>query len=194
MNAMNRNDESRTANPGVVRERVPLQIRRATVADAAALAEFGARTFFETFASENDPDDMAMHLASAWHPDIQRAEIEDIGLDTLLACDADGRLAGFAQVRASQPPAGIHAREPVELKRFYVDKPWQGRGLARQLMEAVETQARARGARELWLGVWERNERAQAFYRKCGFRKVGTQIFVVGTDPQTDHVMLRELR
>ena len=55
----------------------------------------------------------------------------------------------------------------------------------------MEDKARARGARELWLGVWERNERAQAFYRKCGFRKVGTQIFVVGTDPQTDHVMLR---
>ena len=50
--------------------------------------------------------------------------------------------------------------------------------------------ARARGARELWLGVWERNARAQAFYRKHGFRKVGTQIFVVGSDPQTDDVML----
>ena len=51
----------------------------------------------------------------------------------------------------------------------------------------------ARGARELWLGVWERNARAQAFYRKCGFRKVGTQIFVVGSDPQTDDVMLKEI-
>ena len=58
---------------------------------------------------------------------------------------------------------------------------------------AVEAQARRRGARELWLGVWERNARAQAFYRKCGFEKVGTQIFVVGTDPQTDHVMMRNL-
>ncbi len=83
--------------------------------------------------------------------------------------------------------------QPVELLRFYVDQPWQGQGIAGLLMQAVEEQARARGARELWLGVWERNERAQAFYRKHGFRKVGTQIFVVGTDPQTDHVMLREL-
>jgi diamine N-acetyltransferase len=180
-------------NTSVVREPVPLQIRRATADDAAALAEFGARTFFETFAADNDPADMAMHLASAWHPDIQRAEIEDAGLDTLLACDAHGRLAGFAQLRAAHPPDAIAVHEPVELKRFYVDKPWQGRGVARQLMEAVDLHARARGARELWLGVWERNERAQAFYRKCGFRKVGTQIFVVGMDPQTDHVMLREL-
>jgi ribosomal protein S18 acetylase RimI-like enzyme len=68
-----------------------------------------------------------------------------------------------------------------------------GRGLAQALMAEVENAARRRGAHELWLGVWERNPRAQAFYRKCGFEKVGTQIFVVGDDPQTDHVMLMEL-
>ena len=171
----------------------PAVIRRATVDDAAALAEFGARTFFETFAKDNAAEDMRLHLASAWAPALQRAEILDAEIDTLLACDAGGGLAGFAQLRAGHAPADVATVQPVELLRFYVDKPWQGQGVASQLMLAVETQARARGARELWLGVWERNERAQAFYRKHGFRKVGTQIFVVGTDPQTDHVMLREL-
>jgi ribosomal protein S18 acetylase RimI-like enzyme len=177
----------------VVSQDAAVIIRRATVADAEALAQIGARTFFETFAADNTPEDMRMFLASTWRPDLQRAEILDPGLDTLLACDAGGALAGFAQLRVAHPPAGIAVRSPVELKRFYVDKPWQGRGLARTLMEAAELAARTRGARELWLGVWERNERAQAFYRKCGFSKVGTQIFVVGTDPQTDNVMLREL-
>lgn len=169
-----------------------VQIVRAADADAAALAEFGARTFFETFAADNSADDMRLHLASAWGPELQRAEIRDPQLDTLLA-RVDGVLAGFAQLRAGHAPSGVATVQPVELLRFYVDQPWQGRGLARQLMEAVERQARMRGARELWLGVWERNERAQMFYRKHGFRKVGTQIFVVGTDPQTDHVMLRQL-
>jgi diamine N-acetyltransferase len=171
---------------------VPVVIRRASSGDAEALAEFGARTFFETFAKDNTAEDMRLHLESAWGPALQRAEILDAHIDTLLACEAGG-LAGFAQLRAGHAPAGVATVQPVELLRFYVDKPWQGQGVARQLMEAVESQARARGARELWLGVWERNERAQAFYRKHGFRKVGTQIFVVGTDPQTDHVMLREL-
>ncbi|HEU5136150.1 MAG TPA: GNAT family N-acetyltransferase [Steroidobacteraceae bacterium] len=180
-------------NAEVVSQRAVVQVRRATVADAEALAQIGARTFFDAFAADNTPEDMRLFLAKTWRPDLQRAEILDDTLDTLLAC-VDDRLAGFAQVRAAQPPPGIAARNPVELKRFYVDKPWQGRGVAHQLMEAVETQTRAREAHELWLGVWERNERAQAFYRKCGFRKVGTQIFVVGNDPQTDHVMLKSLR
>lgn len=171
----------------------PVVIRRATADDAAALAQFGARTFFETFAKDNTAEDMQLHLASAWAPALQRAEILDAQIDTLFACGTDGGLAGFAQLRAGHAPAGVATVQPVELLRFYVDRPWQGQGVASQLMLAVETQARARGARELWLGVWERNERAQAFYRKHGFRKVGTQIFVVGTDPQTDHVMLREL-
>ena len=174
-------------------ESAPIEIRGAVPADAAALAEFGARTFFETFAADNTEEDMRLHLASAWSPDRQRAEILDDSVDTLLACDSRGRIAGFAQLLAAHGPAGIPTVSPVELMRFYVDKPWQGRGLAAQLMRAVEKRALERGARELWLGVWERNERAQAFYRKHGFRQVGTQIFVVGTDPQTDHVMLREL-
>jgi ribosomal protein S18 acetylase RimI-like enzyme len=168
------------------------EIRRATVADAALLAEFGARTFRDTFAKDNTPEDMEKHLASAWHPDLQRAEILDSSLDTLLAWSGN-ELAGFAQVRDRRAPACVPTRQPVELQRFYVDAPWQGRGVARALMNAVEASARARGGRELWLGVWERNARAQAFYRKCGFQKVGTQVFVVGTDPQTDHVMLLEL-
>lgn len=168
-------------------------IRRASAADAMALSAFGARTFFEAFAAGNTPDDMRLHLQSAWRPELQSAEIADSAQDTLLACEAGGALAGFAQLRADHAPAGVSTCRPIELKRFYVDKPWQGQGLARRLMDAVETRARERGALELWLGVWERNERAQAFYRNCGFRQVGKQVFVVGTDPQTDHVMLREL-
>ncbi len=180
-------------NSLIVSQGLAVAIRRATASDAAALAEFGARTFRETFAADNTAEDMRLHLASAWRPELQRAEILDAQLDTLLACDSRGAIAGFAQLREGHAPAGIATVQPIELLRFYVDKPWQGQGVAASLMEAVEKQARARGARELWLGVWERNERAQAFYRKHGFRKTGTQIFVVGTDPQTDHVMLREL-
>ncbi|HEY6125205.1 MAG TPA: GNAT family N-acetyltransferase [Steroidobacteraceae bacterium] len=180
-------------NADVVSQKAAVQIRRATVADAEALTEIGARTFFETFAADNTPEDMQMFLSSTWQADLQRAEILDAGMDTLLACDASGAIAGFAQVRVAHPPAGIAARAPVELKRFYVDKPWHGQGLARVLMDSAEQAARARGGKEFWLGVFERNERARAFYRKCGFSRVGAQIFVVGTDPQTDDVMLKVL-
>jgi ribosomal protein S18 acetylase RimI-like enzyme len=81
----------------------------------------------------------------------------------------------------------------MEVVRFYVDRPWHGRGVAHQLMAAAADAAQAAGARTLWLGVWERNPRAIAFYRKCGFEDVGTQIFVLGADHQQDLVLARSL-
>ena len=162
----------------------------ATVVDATRLAEFGARTFFESFAADNTEDDMRRHLASAWSPDKQLAEIQDPDIDTLIYADGAGRWQGFAQLRAGKTSDGVPREGSVELWRFYVDKPFHGQGVAAGLMNGVKLRAKRRGATTLWLGVWERNERAKAFYAKHGFRKVGSQVFVVGTDPQTDHVML----
>ena len=78
-------------NANVVSHAAAMRIRRATADDAEALAEIGARTFFETFAADNTAEDMRLLLESAWRPDLQRAEILDAGLDTLLACDARRR-------------------------------------------------------------------------------------------------------
>jgi GNAT superfamily N-acetyltransferase len=82
---------------------------------------------------------------------------------------------------------------PVELWRFYVERGWHGRGVAAALMEQVKAEATKRGAQTLWLGVWERNDRARAFYAKCGFADAGEHIFLFGTDPQTDRVMTMTL-
>jgi ribosomal protein S18 acetylase RimI-like enzyme len=57
-------------------------------------------------------------------------------------------------------------------------------------MDAVLSEAQARQARTLWLGVWERNPRAIAFYRKRGFQDVGSHEFLLGQDRQTDRVMV----
>ena len=164
----------------------------ATVADAAVVSELARRTFHDTFAPTNDPGDMALYLAGAFGVDIQTRELNDRDITTLLV-EEGGTVIAYAMVRGDHVPDCVDGPEPIELWRFYVDRGWHGRGVAAALMDRVKAAARERGAKTLWLGVWERNERAQAFYRKHGFRKVGTQIFVVGTDPQTDHVMIREL-
>jgi ribosomal protein S18 acetylase RimI-like enzyme len=83
----------------------------------------------------------------------------------------------------------VPGNDRLELSRFYVDRPWHGRGVAQALMTATVREAARRGGETLWLGVWERNPRGIAFYRKCGFADVGTQTFVLGSDPQNDRVM-----
>jgi len=162
-----------------------MNIRHATVEDAAALAVLAERTYRDTFAADNNPDDLEMYLAKAYGELQQRREIENPDGVTLVV-ESDGELVAFAQLRRSSSPHG-----EMEIARFYVDKPHHGRGIAQALMQAATETSRALGATTIWLGVWERNWRALAFYGKCGFRDVGSQPFLVGTDLQTDRVMSR---
>lgn len=167
-------------------------IRRAEPGDATTLATFAARTFRETFEPDNTPENMALYLEANYGPAIQEAELQDPGVLTLLAEDGR-RLAGYAQLREGPAPDCVLGPDPIEIRRFYVDRAWQGRGIARTLMMASLEAAVARGARTVWLAVWERNLRAQAFYRKCGFDDCGATEFVLGRDRQTDRVMSRAL-
>jgi diamine N-acetyltransferase len=171
---------------------MPIVVRRADPADARALAELAARTFYDTFADSNTAEDMQQFLSSTYGEEIQRAEIEEPSMTTLLA-EADGTLAGFAQMRVGEAPACVKGPAPMEIKRFYVDKSYHGKGIAQQLMRSCEEVARRENAKTIWLGVWEHNDRAIAFYRKIGFMPVGGQPFLVGTDLQTDLVLERPL-
>jgi ribosomal protein S18 acetylase RimI-like enzyme len=167
-------------------------IRRASPGDAASLSALAARTFRDAFEIYNTPENMALYLASNYGPTRQAAELQDGRIVTLVA-EASGELAGFAQLRESPAPACVTGQSPIELWRFYVDREWHGQGLAQALMAASLEAAAARGAGTIWLTVWERNDRALAFYRKCGFEVRGDKEFMLGNDPQTDRVMTRSL-
>jgi GNAT superfamily N-acetyltransferase len=165
-----------------------VNIRRGQSSDAAALADLARTTFYDTFAATNDPQDMALHLERAYGVPQQTAELQDPGIATLL-CEHDGKAIAYAQLRGGHVPDCVTGPTPVELWRFYVAQGYHGQGVAQALMQRVKDEARERGARTLWLGVWEHNARARAFYAKCGFVDAGTHIFLFGTDPQTDVVM-----
>jgi GNAT superfamily N-acetyltransferase len=159
-------------------------IRRATLDDAAALAELGARTFHDAFDAHNRIEDVDAYVTRTYGEAQQREEIASADSVTLVA-EEEGRLIAFAQMR--------RVDDAVELARFYVDQRLHGRGVAQALMAAVRDAARALGCRRLWLGVWERNARAIAFYAKCGFRDIGSHPFLLGSDLQTDRLMEIEL-
>jgi GNAT superfamily N-acetyltransferase len=168
-------------------------IRPAEVHDAAWLAALAERTFRETYTAFNTPEDMEAYVAGHFGPERQAAELSDGRMVTLVA-EVDGHAAGYAQLARGPAPPAVTGPQPMEVVRFYVDRSWHGRGVAHQLMAAAADAAGRIGARTLWLGVWERNPRAIAFYHKCGFVDVGTQIFVLGADQQRDLVLERSLR
>jgi diamine N-acetyltransferase len=166
-----------------------VSVRVGVETDAAPLAAFAARTFEETFAADNRPEDLRAHLAKAFGVPQQTRELRDPNMTTLLA-HTGGMLVAFAQVRRQDPPACVILHRPIELHRFYVDRPAHGTGLAQRLMQVVHDVARRFGGEYLWLGVWERNPRAIAFYNKAGFIDRGSHDFFVGQDRQTDRVLV----
>jgi ribosomal protein S18 acetylase RimI-like enzyme len=163
-------------------------IRPARRADAAALAAFSARTFFDTYAGANDPADMAAHLAAKYSEATQAAEIENPVLVYLLA-ELDNLLVGFALLHLNHGPDNTELSGPVEVVRFYVAKEWHGHGVAQALMSACVEVASRRGGCTLWLAVWQENARAIAFYRKAGFTVAGRVTFRLGSQLQNDHMM-----
>jgi ribosomal protein S18 acetylase RimI-like enzyme len=173
-----------------------IRVRPATIADAARLSEFAAATFRETFAGENTPEDMARYLSQAFTPERQASEIADADGTVLLAeSDAAGgaELVGYVHLVSGPAPPAVQGPAPLELKRLYVGRAWHGGGVAQVLMNAALEAASARRAETMWLGVWEKNPRAVAFYQKYGFGRVGEHTFVLGADPQTDWLLARPL-
>jgi ribosomal protein S18 acetylase RimI-like enzyme len=166
------------------------ELRIADASDARQLAVLAERTFRATFEAMNTRENMNLHCEAHYSETLQSGEILDPALQTLL-CEESGQLVGFAQLRSGPGPECLRAQQPAELQRLYVSHEWHGRGVAQDLIAAATELAEANGADQIWLGVWERNSRAIAFYRKCGFAEVGEHTFLLGTDPQRDIVMSR---
>jgi diamine N-acetyltransferase len=164
--------------------------------DALALAEFGARAFRDTFAAHNRPEDMDAYVSLAYGVRQQSDELADPRVSVIVADSAEGAMIGYAIVRQApdETPPCVTGERPVELTRIYVDQGWHGRGVGEALMRSVIERARERGAETLWLGVWEHNPRARAFYARWGFREVGEHSFPLGADIQRDLLLARPLR
>lgn len=168
-------------------------LRRATTADAEQLAALAARLFEQAFGIANNPDDMRAYLARTFSPEAQRAELTDPDRAVWIAEDSASVPIGYAMLKRGESGPGVTGTSPAEVERIYADRTWHGQGVGAALMSACIDQARKWRCGVIWLGVWERNPRAIAFYEKTGFTAVGRQTFLLGNDIQHDLVMARAI-
>ncbi len=161
-------------------------LRDATPADTAALSALGKATFTETFGHLYAPENLALFLEN--HGVERWAEqLADPAYAVRVAA-VDGTLIAYAKLGPHAMPFTPRGR-PIELRQIYVLKPWQGAGLAAQLMDWVLATARARGADELYLSVFKDNHRARRFYDRYGFEFVQPYAFMVGSHADEDHIL-----
>lgn len=179
-------------NDGAITGRRMIDLRHAHAGDAQALAALAEATFRDTFGAANAAEDMDRHCRSAYGATIQANEIANPGIATLVA-EADGHPVGYAQLRWGVAPRCVVAATPGEIQRLYVVRACHGQGVAHALMQASLQAMAARQCDVVWLGVWEGNPKAIAFYRKSGFHEVGEHVFTLGSDPQRDIVMARNV-
>jgi ribosomal protein S18 acetylase RimI-like enzyme len=165
-----------------------MNIRYGKLADAQLLSQLGARTFSDTFAKDNTPENLAAYLKSSFSPEIQFKELADPDVIFLIA-EYEGTPIGYAQLILDSKDEAIKGLQPLEIRRIYASHEHLGKGVGKELMQATIRQAQQRNCDCIWLGVWEKNQIAIDFYKKWGFHKMGTHIFSVGDDPQTDFIM-----
>ena len=149
------------------------------------VADFSRRTFYESFARYNTEENMRLYLDEQFPRERQMAEVGAPGRIFLMAWLGD-ELAGFASLRESEPPEGLGSENGIEIVQLYADGRFIGKGVGSALMQACLDTSASLGRDWVWLGVWEHNHRAQAFYRKWGFERFGEHIFILGLDAQTD--------
>ena len=167
-------------------------LRKCSADDFENLRELSIRTYYETFAHLNTAEDMAAYLEDAFNVERLTQEFYDPN-SFFYFLYADGNLAGYLKLNEVPSQTDINDAESLEIERIYVSSEFQGTGLGRYLMEQAIAIANERNKKYVWLGVWEKNEKAIRFYKKNGFYEIGTHKFVMGEDAQTDYIMRKDL-
>jgi ribosomal protein S18 acetylase RimI-like enzyme len=170
-----------------------ITIRRANVEDVDALSQLSAQTFYEAFGAFNTKENMALHLKEYYAIEKLINELRDELVVFLLAY-YDNELVGYVKISEHLTPAEDAGLDtPIELQRIYSLQKTIGKGIGSALMQATIDYVKSKNKKTLWLGVWQTNEIAIAFYKKWGFEIYSDHVFVLGTDPQMDWLMKKAL-
>lgn len=169
-----------------------ITIRRGTPQDDVLIAEMSRRTFYDTFASSNTKEDMDQFMNETFTMEGLIQESHDPANIFMLAFEEDQPL-GYARLREGEARPELAGEPAMELARIYAEKEAIGKGVGSALMEAAIAEARQAKKTWIWLGVWEKNDRAIAFYAKWGFEKFATHDFPLGKDVQCDWLMKKRI-
>ena len=169
-----------------------ITIKRCTADDTELIRALSVSTFSETFSHMNTPENMAAYLATAFAPEKLYAELSDSCSEFwLLLCD--GRPAGYLKLNEAPSQSDINDESALEIERIYVCSEFQGSGLGSRLISHALGIAAEKSKKYVWLGVWEKNEKALRFYKNNDFCEWTTHSFRLGDDEQTDIIMKKEL-
>ncbi len=152
--------------------------RAARPDDARCLGVLSTQVFLDTYATQGIRPAVAREALALHSVAVYEALLADAGV-TILVAECAGHLVGFSQVANGVANPQLPFAAASELQRLYVQEPFSGRGIGRDLLRHAEKSAAALGADMLWLQAWEGNVRALQFYPRCGYEELGATVYTI---------------
>ncbi|MDK8189534.1 GNAT family N-acetyltransferase [Paenibacillus sp. UMB7766-LJ446] len=169
-----------------------VEIRACSREDLQKLQEISIETFNDTFKDQNSPDNMRAYLERAFNAKQLEAELSNSCSDIFFVYYYD-ELAGYLKLNRDEAQSEKMSDASLEIERIYIKKKFQKHGLGKYLLnQAIET-ALEHNKKKIWLGVWERNDNAIAFYHRMGFVQTGSHSFYMGDEEQIDFILVKTL-
>lgn len=169
-----------------------IEIKKCTPEDLHTLREISFETFDETFKEQNSPENMNAYLEKAFTLEKLEKELSN-PTSHFFFIYYQNELAGYLKVNINDAQSEEMGNESLEIERIYIKKTFQKYGLGKVLYNKALELANELEKKKVWLGVWEKNENAIAFYKKMGFVQTGSHSFFMGDDEQTDYIMTKTL-
>lgn len=167
-----------------------ITIRRCTLEDVQQLQEISYETFNETFREQNSPENIDDYLEKAFNRPQLEKELKNPSSQFFFAY-VNNELAGYLKINTDQAQSEKMSEDSLEIERIYIKQSFQKHGVGKQLFQQALQIAKELNKQQMWLGVWEKNEKAIAFYQKIGFVLTGQHSFYMGDEQQIDLIMTK---
>lgn len=169
-----------------------IEIKPITLNELAELKALSIKTFTDTFAKDNTPEDLKEYLDQAYTEEKLTSELQNKHSEFYFIY-SDDLLAGYLKLNVNDAQTETIEEDALEIERIYIDSGFKRLGLGKMLYNKAIERAKVLSKTAIWLGVWERNFSAMKFYHTMGFTQVGEHSFFMGEDEQTDLIMKKNL-
>ncbi|MDF2536864.1 MAG: family acetyltransferase [Bacillales bacterium] len=169
-----------------------INLKKCSLEDSNKLQEISCETFIETFMDQNSPENINAYLERAYNLKQLENELSNISSEFFFVY-FNHEVAGYLKVNINDAQSEEMGEESLEIERIYIKNEFQKLGLGKLLFNKAMEIAMDLSKKKIWLGVWERNENAIAFYNKMGFVQTGAHSFYMGDEEQTDFIMIKML-
>jgi ribosomal protein S18 acetylase RimI-like enzyme len=169
-----------------------IKLVKANVNNFEVLQHIGRKTFFETFAAVNTEENMRKYLEESFDEKKVKDELSNPGSEFYFAV-IHPKTIGYLKINTGSAQTELKDNKALEIERIYILKEFYGKQVGQLLYEQAFKIAQEKQVDYIWLGVWEHNARARAFYNRNGFIEFSNHIFKLGKDEQTDILMRKNL-